>query len=569
MIPASLMVPDLPDEIAAKLLGPQRPHVQALRKCLRGGKTVILDGSDPGTGKTYAGAALCAAEELQVLVCCPKQSVPNHYKVLEMFGATILGVVNYDTLKNGKYYESLNDFYGENRVECPYVTIIRRPVLDKYGQPKLTKGGAPQTEVAGIEWNLPRNSICIFDEAHRGKNGLNSGNTLNSQLMVSIVRYLSVPDRKFGMIVSATITDKYENFDVAGYMLGLYRPHTKQVYTQFITRITQANKGNIVLGLHKALYPKCGSRMTIKAIKQATGDAIFKNNDVKAKAYVVDTAVAMQIEYLHKEIQHEMDAIRSKGLTRGFGYIIRCWQKIETLKAPSAATKILSKYHKGKSITVFVCFKVTKRILMQKIASMAGVDPDIPDASGTPGMSRIPVEEIGFIDGDQSAQEREQVIEDWHADRKRVLICQIIAGGESLSYHDTRGQYQRYNLLFPTWSAIGMVQALKRIYRANAKSDAIQRIYYIKPKDSGFGKAEPIALDNLDNPVEEDIPDFESLGSLTPSDVADPAMREMLERALTEQAHLTVEEKICICVNTKCDNIDMINDGILSGQALF
>jgi hypothetical protein len=543
--------------IAVKLLAPQIPHVQHLRRLLREGRTIILDGSDPGTGKTYSGCAIFAADGLRPLLICPKQTVPNWYKICELFGVIPLGVVNYDTLKNGKYYESLNDFYAEIRVECPYIKIIREPRKSRTGELLTTPNGQSKMKVSRIEWTLPPNSICVFDEAHKGKNGLHSGNTLNSQLMVSIRPYLSAASTRYGMIVSATLTDKQENFDVAGYMLDLYKPHTKQTYTQFITRVSGLCAGNIVLGLHKLLYPKCGSRMTIIDIKKQTGDSIFKKNDIKAKAYTADTKTVMQIEYLHKEIQQEMAKIRSKGVTRGFGYIIRCWQKIEILKAPGAAEKILAKYNKNMSVVVFVCFKATKRLLLQRISDE----------------NKIPIDKIGFIDGDQTAHEREDVVESFKADRLRVLICQIVAGGESLSLHDIGGLHQRFVLCFPTWSAINLVQALGRIYRAGAKSDAVQRIYYIKPGESGFGTTETSGLETLTDSLhdEEDIPDFDVLisGAGGIDIVIDPELKKLLDQTIAEKAHLTIEEKICICVNAKHNNIDLLNDGVLSGVSLF
>jgi hypothetical protein len=541
------------DEISSKLLSPQIPHVNHLIKCLTA-RTVIVDGSEPGTGKTYCAAAVCAARGLRPLIAAPKQSIPMWYDICAMFGVDPLGVVNYETLKNGRYYESVDDFYLEQRVECPYIKIERKPILNRNGLPVRTKGGQIKTEVKQIIWDLPADCIVIFDEAHRGKNGLNGGQTLNSELMVSVRPYLNRSDRKHGMILSATLTDKPENFDTAGYILELYKPHVRKVYEQFITRVSRANGGNIMLGFHKILYPAYGGRMTKAAIKAATGDTIFKNNIIRAKAYNIDTATALKIEYLHQEIAQTLKDIRIKGMSRGFGYVIRCWQKIEALKVPAAAALIRKQYWRGRSVVIFCCFKATKREIYKDINAA--------------GQHQIPLDQIGYIDGDQNALERERVVKDFRADKLRVLVCQIVAGGESLSFHDINGVHQRYTILFPSWSAISMAQALGRIDRANAKSDAIQTIFYIKPVVSGFGKKEPDnikdLLTDLDN---EEAPDFEE-AMLQPGD-ATPEMLQMIDISRDEQAHLSMEEKICQCVNAKINNIDMLNNGVLTGESIF
>lgn len=540
----------LPESIAALLLPPQIPHVNHLLGCLDV-RTVIVDGSDPGTGKTYVYAALCAAAGIRPLICSPKPNIPTIYAVLESFGVEPLGIVNYETLKNGKFYDSLDAFYHDERVDCPYLTITRVPMRSHTGSLVLTKGGQPRMQVKRIKWQLPDNSITIFDEAHRGKNGLNSGSTLNSELMVSIRACLNRNRRCYGMLVSGTLTDKPENFDVAGYILGLYQPHVRQVYDQFLTRVSRANAGNLMLGFHKLLYPDYGSRMTIREIKATTGNTIFKENHIKAKAYTIDRATAMRIEYYNQQIQQTLAEIRSKVLTRGFGYIIRCWQKIEMLKTPKACQVIRKRYLRGQSIVVFTCFKRTKKQIFEGISDI------------------VPMDEIGYIDGDQDAVERESIVKQFRADTLRVLVCQIIAGGEALSFHDTRGVHQRFTLCFPTWSAICIKQALGRTYRANAKSDSEQVIFYIKPANSGFGdEAEP-GLDLVAFDVALDEPDFDEIAQLEDLSSVDPSLQKLVEVASLEQAHLTVEEKICMCVSVKLDNIDVINDGVLTGHSIF
>jgi hypothetical protein len=87
----------------------------------------------PGTGKTYAACAVCKVKGIRPLIAAPKQSIPAWYRICELFDVEPLGVVNYETLKNGKYYESLNDFYLEQRVDCPYLVVEREVIKDQLG----------------------------------------------------------------------------------------------------------------------------------------------------------------------------------------------------------------------------------------------------------------------------------------------------------------------------------------------------------------------------------------------------------------------------------------------------
>jgi hypothetical protein len=73
------------------------------------------------------------------------------------------------------------------------------------------------------------------------------------------------------------------------------------------------------------------------------------------------------------------------------------------------------------------------------------------------------------------------------------MIANIKAGGTGVSLHDLHGNYPRVAIHFPTWSSIDFKQALGRIYRANAKSDARQIIVYCG------GKAAPIGPEGNQN----------------------------------------------------------------------
>ena len=52
------------------------------------------------------------------------------------------------------------------------------------------------------------------------------------------------------------------------------------------------------------------------------------------------------------------------------------------------------------------------------------------------------------------------------------------AGSVGISLHDLYGSHQRVSIISPTWSAQDFIQAIGRIHRAGAKTDAIQKVVF-------------------------------------------------------------------------------------------
>lgn len=484
------------EELTAKLRSFQVRHVQNLQYVIEH-NTIAFDGSDTGTGKTYTGAALAKNKDLSLIVICPKPVIPNWHTVAHDMGVPVLMIVNYETLKNGRYYPTLTDYQEDTREECPYITITRSEVVDSMTQePVMNENGSVKTKVTAVKWNFPDNCLVIFDEAHKGKNGLNASiPTINSRMMVSTKQFFSQTRRVYGLFLSATITDKLSNFDVIAFLLGMYKPYIKKSYKMFLRGMT-SDPTNLLERIHAKIFPRLGSRMNIKTIK-ASGNQTFKENIVKARAYEIDKESAAEIEEAHEQIKNAMIQLRHRMETDGphpFVVILRARQKIEMLKVP-IFVRLIRQYYgldpfvdelgietmvdSPKSIMTFVSFNETIELLTEKLIE-SGID----------------LEQMDYIRGGQTAEERSDIISSFQDDSLNILICNIQAGGISISLHDLIGNRQRVSFITPSWSSIELKQVLGRGYRADALTDMLQFIVYAKSPNA-FGNDDEMGIEEV------------------------------------------------------------------------
>jgi hypothetical protein len=412
-------------------------------------------------------------------------------------GVPVLMIVNYETLKNGRYYPTLTDYQEDTREECPYITITRSEVVDSMTQePVMNENGSVKTKVTAVKWNFPDNCLVIFDEAHKGKNGLNASiPTINSRMMVSTKQFFSQTRRVYGLFLSATITDKLSNFDVIAFLLGMYKPYIKKSYKMFLRGMT-SDPTNLLERIHAKIFPRLGSRMNIKTIK-ASGNQTFKENIVKARAYEIDKESAAEIEEAHEQIKNAMIQLRHRMETDGphpFVVILRARQKIEMLKVP-IFVRLIRQYYgldpfvdelgietmvdSPKSIMTFVSFNETIELLTEKLIE-SGID----------------LEQMDYIRGGQTAEERSDIISSFQDDSLNILICNIQAGGISISLHDLIGNRQRVSFITPSWSSIELKQVLGRGYRADALTDMLQFIVYAKSPNA-FGNDDEMGIEEV------------------------------------------------------------------------
>ena len=81
--------------------------------------------------------------------------------------------------------------------------------------------------------------------------------------------------------------------------------------------------------------------------------------------------------------------------------------------------------------------------------------------------------------GENKGTERDDNIAEFQADKKRIIIVNIKAGGAGLSLHDLNGNYPRIALISPSPSAVDLRQALGRVWRDGGKTKSLQKIVFV------------------------------------------------------------------------------------------
>lgn len=421
--------------IAKKLLPYQISHVSKLCDCILL-NSCIIDASDTGTGKTYVTLIACIILGFMPFIVCPKSVVINWSRVARELGVKILGISNYEKLKNCKYYnEELT------LCECPY---IYKGVHESGGKKKVF-----------YTYQFPENVVLIFDEAHRCKNI----KPANSRLLTGAKSCSKMYANVKILLLSATISDKVECFKPFGYMFdffnemkdykkwikekaNIYRSaHEKDSDEQLLLRIIHDN----IFNTDK------GSRMKISELGE-----LYPKNQVFMQAYTCSNydEVDEQWKIINTTLKDLKDKEKNSS---ALAKIIRARQAIEMFKVPIFLDLVEDAIENDFSVAIFVNFTET---LKQLSSNLTHLEKNVCE-----------------IYGDQDDDERQINIDEFQNNKSKIIICNIRAGGVGISLHDLYGK-KRMSLISPTLSGQDLIQALGRIHRAGAKTSALQYVVF-------------------------------------------------------------------------------------------
>jgi superfamily II DNA or RNA helicase len=401
----------------------QIDHTYKLLNILQN-KSTALDASDTGTGKTYTAIKVCEFLSLRPFIICPKAVINNWISVCKDNETELFGIANYELIKGGNYYTEKLE-----KTRCPYMDS------DNYTE-KQKK----------FIFYLPSNILLIFDEAHRCKNY----KTATSRLLLAAKK----SNNKI-LLLSATITDKIKCFIPFGIIFGFYKEligYKLWIQNQINIKKQYFNLGGdelILRIIHSSIFPHYGSRMKISELGNQ-----FPQNNIISQCCHLDNYD--EVDKLYLEINKALLELKNKELKlQASGKIIRARQKIEMLKVPIFLDLYQEAKDSGFSVVIFVNFRATMNYLCNRLKCDC------------------------IINGDQNLEMRQNCIDEFQSNKKKLIICMIQAGATGISLHDVQsGKNPRISLISPTWNAIDLKQCLGRIYRSGG-TNCIQKIVYV------------------------------------------------------------------------------------------
>lgn len=433
------------------LYGWQEPEARHLVSTLRR-RNVALEASDTGTGKTFIAARVCKDLGARPLVVAPKSVLTPWRETLSLFGVEPLDVLNIEKLKTG-------------RLEW----------LEKRNRGKT---------MADWRWHLPRNSMIVWDEIHNA-----GGRDSQNGRLLALLKAYSVPV----LGLSATLADSPLRLRAFGYLCGFHDYRGFDAWCRgmgcyaspFARGKMEFPKGRArmrhLAKLHGMLFPEYGGRLRIADLPD------FPECLLQADGYDLDTHAAIQEAYHeYEDALHDTDPAMTPLVLMN-----RLRENVELLKVPLFEELALELLAEGRSVAMFYSYRAPAEALLDRLERATGTRP-------------------GFIYGGQA--DRDETVARFQADENPLLVAMIQAGGQSISLHDLHGNRPRVSLINPPFSVVQLRQALGRIWRAGAKSKAVQKIVF---------------------------------------------------------AAGTVEDKACAAIRRKLENLDLVNDGDLNAGLEF
>lgn len=414
----------LPDYAKNLLLPHQHTHTALLVDAVLRHRFAV-DGSDTGTGKTYADLMVAKVLNLVPVIVCPKAVIPGYYRACQYLKIKPLFIVNWEHTKAKNF-----------------------PYMVKSYMPKDVKKGDEYhriNTISNVIWNLDAEKhLLIYDEAHRGK----GEDTILSKVLIAAKGFQAIA-------ASATIASKPSDMKALGYLLGL---HELVNYHKFVSThgglISQYNDWEFVdttasmAKIHSYIYPEHGSRMKISEIPDFPETSIIPE--------LIEISNPNKQNRAYQELIIEARKLKSEdSMAKAMVLNLRYRQMAELLKVDSICEKVHDLVDTGYSVCLFVNFIDTLYTYKDKLQRY---NPAV--FSGT------------------NLKTRESERKRFHDDECRVILVTASAGGSGLDLHDIHGRYPRVSIINPMYSPFYLSQIFGRVRRSGGKSKSIQYMPY-------------------------------------------------------------------------------------------
>jgi len=446
------------------LLEPQKIHSTKLLNSLHL-NGFAFDASPTGTGKTYCASWIAKNYGSSVVVICPKSVQKNWFDTLKSFGIDNPIVMTFERLVRGN-----TDYY----------TYDMSVYLNRTNWWKSL----------GITVNFPNNSLVILDEVHKCK----GQKSLSGECLVAIKN----AGHKLLMLSASAATNVtemkafgYATLLHSGYGFYDFCKDNGVAFNRFGLGTWDANLQKCKEGMvriHNTLFNTlgCANRMNRKDFGN-----IFPDNQVIADGFDLGSNTA-KLQSVYNEMEYELMNLDESSMEYSehhFAIIMKARRQSEILKVPAMVSWIEDMYDEGVSPVVFINFRETLEAIEKRLNSAK--------YSG----------KIAKIVGGQTQKQRDNEIEQFQSDIKRICLVMVAAGSASVSLHDLNGNYPRNTLINPSYSAINTLQALGRCHRANGKTPVVQRFFFANGVEieEKMRKRVNLRLTNLDSLNDGDL----------------------------------------------------------------
>lgn len=471
------------------LLDPQKQHAIKLADSIFW-NGMAWDGSETGCGKTYSAAAIARNFDGPIVVIGPKVILRKWKEILNKFSKEAIVYINYEKLCRG------------NTKWLKYQKPKRQAI--EAGTKVKGRKFHPDETLAryyNAVINFPAGCLVIVDESHRCK-GVNS-------LQAGFLMALKRQGYKF-LLLSATQATSPLDMRAFGFAVNLLPNPSMKEYKKFCLdagAIETGRYGSMTFDetddrarekmseVHHHLFDfsKIGSRLT----REDMGD-LFPENEIICESYDMgpnSDRIQHAYDIMEREIAKMEDSMGNYA-AHVFAEIMKMRRRVEMLKVPTLVEMAEDLFDEHKSVIIFVNFTETIETIDGRLSRLRKFrDKNL----------------IGHIYGGRTIRQREQDIDDFQADRKRILLINLLCA-ESIGLHDLNGNFPRATLINPSFSAIKVLQALGRAHRQGGQTKVYQRFVF---------------------------------------------------------ADRTYESHICNRVSGRLDNLELLNDGDLTGSINF
>ncbi len=381
-----------------------------------------VDGSEMGLGKTFTACGAIRELDLPFVIVCPKPVINQWQKVINNhfhMGHNMKGIINYELLIRGRKDSDIASF------------ILHR-----------------HTKRAVFEWKLPKNTIILWDEAHRLKNfktkASKSCMLAHKQGYKQLFLSGTIATSPLDLRTIGTCTKMFNNgndYYRWAYDHGIYRGQWGLAFN---------NSPKVLKKLHRYLFEERGVRLLRDSIPN------FPKTEIIVNAYNIAEEDAAKIREIYDEMQKELAILAKKIKTDSseMAIRIRALQRAEMLKIPLFEEMIREALETNMSIVVFLNYSDSIDALANRLNTKC------------------------IYDG-RNENVRQKYIDLFQENKERVLITNIAAAKEGVNLQDLDGNHPRLSLISPPYNVRYLTQCLGRINREDSRSISIQRIIYI------------------------------------------------------------------------------------------